>query len=109
MPNKPNHVTTLRCTHAWAWQWHIAKCLSEQQLFLQMEAERVDPDAVTLASILPTCGDLPRIHEYISRKRMGPNFSWKMHWLTCMPNVGGSMLQGKSLMGCKRRMSCLGL
>ncbi|KAL5996750.1 putative pentatricopeptide repeat-containing protein [Asimina triloba] len=49
------------------------------QLFLQMEAEKVDPDAVTLASILPACGDLSAlahgrcIHEYISRKRMGSN------------------------------------
>ncbi|XP_058094382.1 putative pentatricopeptide repeat-containing protein At3g49142 [Magnolia sinica] len=49
------------------------------QLFLQMEAEQVEPDAVTLASILPACGDLSalalgkRIHEYIIRKRIGSN------------------------------------
>ncbi|KAJ8646685.1 hypothetical protein MRB53_008433 [Persea americana] len=49
------------------------------QLFSQMEAEGVEPDAVTLASVLPACGDLSalvhgkHIHEYIIKKKMGPN------------------------------------
>lgn len=49
------------------------------QLFSLMETEGVKPDAVTLASVLPACGDLSalalgkRIHEYICSKKMGPN------------------------------------
>lgn len=48
-------------------------------LFLQMEKSGIKPDAVTIASILPACGDLSalllgkRIHEYIERKRLMPN------------------------------------
>lgn len=48
-------------------------------LFHQMEACGVGPDAVTIASVLPACGDLSalllgrRIHEYIDKKKLKPN------------------------------------
>ncbi|KAJ9679674.1 hypothetical protein PVL29_021566 [Vitis rotundifolia] len=48
-------------------------------IFLQMEAHGVDPDAISIASVLPACGDLSalllgrRIHEYVVRKRLQPN------------------------------------
>ncbi|PIA49173.1 hypothetical protein AQUCO_01300200v1, partial [Aquilegia coerulea] len=48
-------------------------------LFQQMEAKGVEPDSVTIASILPACGDLSaleqgkRIHEYVVRKRLSLN------------------------------------
>ncbi|KAK9291945.1 hypothetical protein L1049_019897 [Liquidambar formosana] len=48
-------------------------------LFSQMEACGIDPDAVTIASVLPACGDLSalllgkRIHEYVDRKKLRPN------------------------------------
>lgn len=50
-------------------------------LYSQMEARGIEPDAVTLASVLPACGDLSavslgkRIHEYIEMKRLRPNLS----------------------------------
>ncbi|KAL5990739.1 hypothetical protein ACLOJK_011643 [Asimina triloba] len=54
------------------------------QLFLRMEAEMVDPDAVTLASILPACGDLFKTRmikkvdledkgNFIKKMPIGPN------------------------------------
>ncbi|XP_077236088.1 tetratricopeptide repeat (TPR)-like superfamily protein [Tasmannia lanceolata] len=49
------------------------------ELFSQMEANGIEPDVVTLASVLPACGDLSaleqgkHIHEYIARKKFGPN------------------------------------
>ncbi|KAF5190558.1 Pentatricopeptide repeat [Thalictrum thalictroides] len=49
------------------------------ELFSQMKAQGVEPDSVTIASILPACGDLSaleqgkRIHEYVVRKKLGPN------------------------------------
>ncbi|KAJ4950553.1 hypothetical protein NE237_027385 [Protea cynaroides] len=49
------------------------------ELFCQMEANGVEPDAVTIASILPACGDLSalmqgrKIHEYVVQKRLCPN------------------------------------
>ena len=48
-------------------------------LYLQMEKNRIEPDAVTIASILPACGDLSalslgrRMHEYVERKKLRPN------------------------------------
>ncbi|VVA11193.1 PREDICTED: pentatricopeptide, partial [Prunus dulcis] len=48
-------------------------------LFLQLEVSGIEPDAVTIASVLPACGDLSalllgkRIHEYVERKRLRPN------------------------------------
>uniref|UniRef100_F6H6H5 DYW domain-containing protein n=2 Tax=Vitis vinifera TaxID=29760 RepID=F6H6H5_VITVI len=48
-------------------------------IFLQMEDHAVDPDAISIASVLPACGDLSalllgrRIHEYVVRKRLQPN------------------------------------
>ncbi|KAF8413275.1 hypothetical protein HHK36_001251 [Tetracentron sinense] len=48
-------------------------------LFSQMDANGIEPDAVTIASVLPACGDLSalvqgrRIHEYVMRKRLRPN------------------------------------
>ncbi|XP_043717752.1 putative pentatricopeptide repeat-containing protein At3g49142 [Telopea speciosissima] len=49
------------------------------ELFCQMESNGVEPDAVTIASVLPACGDLSalmqgrKIHEYVVRKRLFPN------------------------------------
>ncbi|KAF3432890.1 hypothetical protein FNV43_RR23992 [Rhamnella rubrinervis] len=48
-------------------------------LFLQMEACKIEADAITVASILPACGDLSalllgrRIHEYAEKKKLMPN------------------------------------
>ncbi|KAF8683494.1 hypothetical protein HU200_044404 [Digitaria exilis] len=49
------------------------------ELYLRMEKDGVEPDSVTLATVLPPCGELSafsvgkRIHEIIKRKRMLPN------------------------------------
>jgi pentatricopeptide repeat protein len=48
-------------------------------LYLQMEECGIEPDAVTIASVLPACGDLSalslgrRMHEYVERKKLRPN------------------------------------
>lgn len=48
-------------------------------LYLQMEACGIEPDAVTIASVLPACGDLSalslgrQMHEYVERKKLRPN------------------------------------
>ncbi|GFQ08686.1 putative pentatricopeptide repeat-containing protein at3g49142 [Phtheirospermum japonicum] len=50
-------------------------------LYTQMEARGPEPDAITIASVLPPCGDLSavslgkRIHEYIKKKKLCPNLS----------------------------------
>ena len=50
-------------------------------IFSQMEAHGVEPDAISIASVLPACGDLSallfgrKIHEYVIRKRLQPNLS----------------------------------
>lgn len=50
-------------------------------LFLQMEKECVEPDCITVASVLPACGDLSalslgrRIHNYVESKKLLPNLS----------------------------------
>ncbi|KAI3826002.1 hypothetical protein L1987_00041 [Smallanthus sonchifolius] len=50
-------------------------------LYLQMESYGIDPDAITVASVLPACGDLSalslgrKIHEYVKRKRLFPNLT----------------------------------
>ncbi|GAB2293986.1 Putative pentatricopeptide repeat-containing protein At3g49142 [Dionaea muscipula] len=50
-------------------------------LYSRMEAGKLKPDAITIASILPACGDLSalslgrRIHKYIEKKRLRPNLS----------------------------------
>ncbi|GMH19626.1 hypothetical protein Nepgr_021467 [Nepenthes gracilis] len=50
-------------------------------LYSRMEASKMEPDAVTIASILPACGDLSafslgrQIHKYVERKRLRPNLS----------------------------------
>ncbi|XP_066396027.1 LOW QUALITY PROTEIN: putative pentatricopeptide repeat-containing protein At3g49142 [Miscanthus floridulus] len=49
------------------------------ELFMLMEKDEVEPDSVTLATVLPPCGELSafsigkRIHEIIKRKNMCPN------------------------------------
>ncbi|OVA01890.1 Pentatricopeptide repeat [Macleaya cordata] len=49
------------------------------ELYSQMEVKGIEPDAVTIASVLPACGDLSalmqgkKIHEYVVRKKLGPN------------------------------------
>jgi pentatricopeptide repeat protein len=48
-------------------------------LYLQMQVHGVEPDAVSISSVLPACGDLSaavlgrRIHEYVERKKLRPN------------------------------------
>ncbi|KAH6833855.1 Tetratricopeptide repeat superfamily protein [Perilla frutescens var. hirtella] len=50
-------------------------------LYSQMEAQGIEPDTITIASVLPACGDLSalslgkRIHQYIELKRLQPNMS----------------------------------
>lgn len=50
-------------------------------LFLQMEVQGLEPDAITLASVLPACGDLSalylgrRIHDFVKKKNLCPNLS----------------------------------
>ncbi|KAL8050822.1 hypothetical protein ABFX02_06G104500 [Erythranthe guttata] len=50
-------------------------------LYSQMESRGITPDAITIASVLPSCGDLSavslgkRIHEYIEMKGLKPNLS----------------------------------
>ncbi|KAF5743484.1 putative pentatricopeptide repeat-containing protein [Tripterygium wilfordii] len=48
-------------------------------LYLQMEKEGIEPDAVSISSILPACGDISalligrKIHEYADKKKLRPN------------------------------------
>lgn len=50
-------------------------------LYSRMQAHRVEPDAITITSVLPACGDLSavslgkRIHEYVDMKGLLPNLS----------------------------------
>lgn len=50
-------------------------------LYLHMQAHGVEPDAITITSVLPACGDLSavslgkRIHEYVNMKGLLPNLS----------------------------------
>ncbi|KAB1204948.1 hypothetical protein CJ030_MR7G015218 [Morella rubra] len=63
-------------------------------LYLQMESCGIEPDAVTITSVLPACGDLwalsleRRMHEFVDRKKLRPNLLLEMLWLTCMLSVG---------------------
>ncbi|KAF6172968.1 hypothetical protein GIB67_006344 [Kingdonia uniflora] len=49
------------------------------ELYSMMEAAGVEPDAVTIASVLPACGDSSalvrgkQIHEFVTKKRFFPN------------------------------------
>lgn len=49
------------------------------ELFSKMEACGIEPDPITIASVLPACGDLSavmmgrRIHDYVERKVLRPN------------------------------------
>lgn len=51
------------------------------ELYMEMEESGIEPDAITISSILPACGDLSammmgwRIHKYVERKRILPNLS----------------------------------
>ncbi|KAE9464813.1 hypothetical protein C3L33_03299, partial [Rhododendron williamsianum] len=53
--------------------------MSAVEVYSEMEACGIEPDAVTVASVLPACGDLSalllgrRIHEYVERQRLRPN------------------------------------
>ncbi|KAJ6683170.1 hypothetical protein OIU74_021261 [Salix koriyanagi] len=48
-------------------------------LYLQMQVHGVEPDAVSISSVLPACGDLSavvlgrQIREYVERKKLRPN------------------------------------
>ncbi|XP_008800173.2 putative pentatricopeptide repeat-containing protein At3g49142 [Phoenix dactylifera] len=63
-------------------------------LFLLMEKEGVEPDAVTFASVLPSCGETSalavgvRIHEFIKRKRMCPNLVLENALMDMYANCG---------------------
>ncbi|KAL1217276.1 putative pentatricopeptide repeat-containing protein [Cardamine amara subsp. amara] len=49
------------------------------ELYSRMEADGFEPDAVSITSVLPACGDTSalstgkKIHEYINRKKLIPN------------------------------------
>lgn len=48
-------------------------------LYLQMEVHGIEPNAISVASVLPACGDLSalllgrKIHRYVERKNLQPN------------------------------------
>ncbi|KAL5744741.1 hypothetical protein ACOSQ2_027857 [Xanthoceras sorbifolium] len=48
-------------------------------LYSQMELKGIEPDAISVASVLPACGDLSalllgrQIHQYVERKKLRPN------------------------------------
>ncbi|KAJ3682462.1 hypothetical protein LUZ60_015035 [Juncus effusus] len=65
------------------------------ELFLKMEREtELEPDAVTLASVLPSCGALSafelgkRIHKIIKTKKMHPNIILENSLLNMYSNCG---------------------
>ncbi|CAL9780641.1 unnamed protein product [Musa acuminata subsp. burmannicoides] len=64
------------------------------ELFSRMEMAGVEPDAVTLASVLPACGDLSalslgkKIHEVIERKRMLPSLVLENALVDAYANCG---------------------
>ncbi|KAG6434978.1 hypothetical protein SASPL_106623 [Salvia splendens] len=51
------------------------------ELYAEMEARGIEADSITIASVLPSCGDLSalslgkRIHGFVKLKRMQPNLS----------------------------------
>ncbi|OAY65857.1 putative pentatricopeptide repeat-containing protein, partial [Ananas comosus] len=63
-------------------------------LFARMEAAGPEPDALTLASVLPACGQLSafglgkRIHEIIKRKGMRPNMVLENALMDMYANCG---------------------
>ncbi|KAG6519456.1 putative pentatricopeptide repeat-containing protein At3g49142 [Zingiber officinale] len=63
-------------------------------LFSKMEIAGIEPDAVTLASILPACGDSSaftlgrRIHQLIEMKRMRPNLVLENALMDMYANCG---------------------
>ncbi|KAJ8512140.1 hypothetical protein OPV22_002574 [Ensete ventricosum] len=64
------------------------------ELFSRMEMAGFEPDAVTLASVLPACGDLSalslgkKIHELTERKRMRPNLVLENALMDMYANCG---------------------
>ncbi|XP_072954415.1 putative pentatricopeptide repeat-containing protein At3g49142 [Typha angustifolia] len=64
------------------------------ELFNDMEKDGVEPDVVTLASVLPACGDLSafdlgkQIHELIRKKRMCPNMVLENALMDMYANCG---------------------
>ncbi|TXG71053.1 hypothetical protein EZV62_005988 [Acer yangbiense] len=48
-------------------------------LYSQMDVQGIEPDAISIASVLPACGDLSalllgrQIHQYVERKKLRPN------------------------------------
>ncbi|KAK2654034.1 hypothetical protein Ddye_013890 [Dipteronia dyeriana] len=48
-------------------------------LYSQMDVQGIEPDAISVASVLPACGDLSalllgrQIHQYVERKKLRPN------------------------------------
>uniref|UniRef100_A0ACD5XDY2 Uncharacterized protein n=1 Tax=Avena sativa TaxID=4498 RepID=A0ACD5XDY2_AVESA len=64
------------------------------ELFMRMEKDGVEPDAVTLATVLPSCGEVSafslgkRIHEIIKRKRMCPNMLLENALMDMYANCG---------------------
>ncbi|XP_065868761.1 putative pentatricopeptide repeat-containing protein At3g49142 [Euphorbia lathyris] len=77
------HNLTDKCVIAWnvmiAVYVNNAMCKEAVDLYLEMEANGIEPNEVSIASILPACGDLSalslgrRIHEYANRMKLLPN------------------------------------
>ncbi|PKA53994.1 Putative pentatricopeptide repeat-containing protein [Apostasia shenzhenica] len=63
-------------------------------LFIKMEKEEIEPDVVTLASVLPACGDLSalslgkKLHEHINKKQMLPNLILENALMDMYANCG---------------------
>ncbi|KAI3901377.1 hypothetical protein MKW92_024692 [Papaver armeniacum] len=72
------------------------------ELYSQMEVDRIEPNAVTIASILPACGDLSafmqgkKIHEYVVRKQLAPNLVLE-NALIDMYAKCGSLVEAKEI------------
>ncbi|KAM0899503.1 hypothetical protein ACQ4PT_021348 [Festuca glaucescens] len=64
------------------------------ELFMRMEEDGVEPDAVTLATVLPSCGEVStfslgkRIHEIIKRRKMCPNMLLENALMDMYANCG---------------------
>ncbi|CAK9176960.1 unnamed protein product [Ilex paraguariensis] len=79
------------------------------ELYSQMDAHGLERDAITVASILPACGDLSslllgrRIHEYVERKRLMPNLSLENALIDMYAKCGSLQEARKVFDGMQRR------
>lgn len=71
-------------------------------LFSSMETQGIEPDAFSIASVLPACGDLSalslgrKIHEYVELKRLRPNLPLE-NALVDMYAKCGSLIDARTL------------